>query len=209
MQQVNLYQPIAKGPQGALSATTSLRLLALVVLALAGIWAFSQWEIRQLRKGVDTVRAQHQVQEQIRAAGLSDLEALSQEDLEARATALSASLESKTRALQQLQAESSAHNASFAARLEGLARQHVDGVWLDHLTLGGTANALSISGTTVTPALVPQYLRELAADPALRGAQIDEFVIEQPSAKSPSASGGLRFRASNEELAPRKTEEQT
>jgi len=101
------------------------------------------------------------------------------------------------------------HNASFAARLEGLARQHVDGVWLDHLTLGGTANALSISGTTVTPALVPQYLRELAADPALRGAQIDEFVIEQPSAKSPSASGGLRFRASNEELAPRKTEEQT
>src|SRR6185369_13529064 len=97
---------------------------------------------------------------------------------------------------------------SFAARLEGLARQHVEGVWLDHLTLGGTANALSLSGTTVNPTLVPEYLHNLAADPALRGAQIDEFVIEQPSPKSVQASG-LRFRASNQMLVPKTPEEQT
>jgi len=209
MQQINLYQPIAKGPQGTLSAATAVRLMALVVVALGGIWGFSEWEVHKLHNGVDTVRAQHQAQEQIRAAGLSDLEALSQEDLDARVTAISASLDGKTRALQQLQAEGSARNASFAARLEGLARQHVDGVWLDHLTLGGTANALSISGTTVSPTLVPQYLHNLAIDPALRGAQIDEFVIEQPSSKNASTAGGLKFRASNQALAPKNTEEQT
>jgi hypothetical protein len=176
---------------------------------LGGIWGFSEWEVHKLRNGVEVVRAQHQAQEQIRAAGLSDLEALSQEDLDARVTALTAALDSKTRALQELQAESSARNASFAARLEGLARQHVNGVWLDHLTLGWTSNALSISGTTLSPTLVPQYLRNLAVDPALRGAQIDEFVIEQPSPKNAAASGGLKFRASNRALAPKSTEEQT
>jgi hypothetical protein len=165
-QQVNLYQPIAKGPQGTLSATTTVRLLALVIVALGAIWGFSKWEVLKLSKGVDAVRAQHQAQEQIRAAGLSDLEALSQEDLDARIGSLSASLEGKSRALEQLRTESTSRNASFAARLEGLARQHVDGVWLDHLTLGGTANALSVSGTTVSPTLVPQYLHNLAADPA-------------------------------------------
>ncbi len=205
-QQINLYQPVAKGPRGTLSATTTVRLFALVVLALGGIWGFSKWEVLKMRKGVAIVRAQHQAQEQIRAAGLSDLEALSQEDLDARVTSLGAALDSKSRALAQLQNDATSHNASFAARLEGLARQHVDGVWLDHLTLGGTANALSLSGTTVSPTLVPQYLHNLAADPALRGAQIDEFVIEQP-AKSAQAASGLKFRASNQALAPKPTTE--
>jgi hypothetical protein len=207
-QQVNLFQPIEKGPQGTLSATTTVRLLALVVLALGGIWGFSKWEVVKLRKGVEAVRAQHQAQEQIRAAGFSDLEVLSQETLDARIAALGASIGSKTQALEQLRAESTSHGASFAARLEGLARQHVEGVWLDHLTLGGSANAMSLSGTTVSPTLVPEYLHNLASDPALRGAQIDEFVIEQPSPKSVQASG-LRFRASNQMLVPRNTGEQT
>lgn len=204
-QQVNLYQPIAKGPQGTLTSVTAVRLLAVVLVALAGIWGFSQWEVLKLRKGVDAVRIQHQAQEQIRAAGLSDLEALSQEDLDARVASLSTEIGGKARALDQLRAESTSHSTSFAARLEGLARQHVDGVWLDRLTLGGTANALSLSGTTVSPTLVPQYLHNLSTDPALRGAQIDEFVIEQPK----KAESGLKFRASNQDLAPKTTEEQT
>jgi Tfp pilus assembly protein PilN len=181
-----------------------VRILALVLVALAGIWGFSKWEVLKLRKGVDAVRAQHQAQEQIRAAGLSDLEALSQEDLDARVTSLSAALEGKSRALEQLRTESSSRNASFAARLEGLARQHVDGVWLDHLTLGGNANALSLSGTTMSATLVPQYLHNLAADPALRGAQIDEVVIEQPAPTQ--VATGLRFRASNQSLVPKDVE---
>ena len=87
-------------------------------------------------------------------------------------------------------------------------------MWLDHLTLGGSANALSLSGTTMNATLVPQYLHNLAADPALRGAQIDEFVIEQPAPKSAQAGSGLRFRASNQMLVPKdpepkSTEEQT
>jgi hypothetical protein len=200
-QQINLYQPVTKGPQGTLSSTATVRILALVLVALAGLWGFSKWEVLKLSKGVDAVRAQHQAQEQIRAAGLSDLEALSQEDLDARVSSLSAALEGKSRALEQLRAEGNARNASFAARLEGLARQHVDGVWLDHLTLGGSANALSLSGTTMNATLVPQYLHNLAADPALRGAQIDEFVIEQPAPKQ--AGSGLRFRASNQLLVPK------
>ena len=105
-QQVNLYQPATKGPQGTLSAVTTVRLFALVVLALGGIWGFSKWEVVKLSKGVDVVRAQHQAQEQIRAAGLSDLEGLSQEDLDARVVSLNATLGSKTRALEQLRAES-------------------------------------------------------------------------------------------------------
>ena len=210
MQQVNLYQPIKRGPQGTLSSIATLRILALVAVALAGIWGFSLWEVSRLRKGVEAVRVQHDVQESLKASGLSQLNGLSQDQLDAHVASLTAALNVKTRALEQLRAEAQVHGASFAARLAGLARQHVDGIWLDHLTLGDTANALSLSGTTVNPALVPEYLRNLARDPALRGTQIDEFVIEQPSPKSPlPIANGLRFRASNQLVAPKPTDEET
>ena len=210
MQQINLYQPIKKGTQGTLSSAAAIRILGVVAAALAGLWGFSQWEVSRLRQGVVAVRVQHAAQESLRASGLSQLESLSQDQLDAHVASLTVALDVKNRALDQLRTEAQVHGSSFAARLEGLARQHVEGVWLDHLTLGGTANALSLSGTTVNPALVPQYLHNLATDPALRGAQIDEFVIEQPTAAKAQASGnGLRFRASNQALAPKSAEEQT
>ena len=209
-QQVNLYQPVAKGAQGTLAGASALRILVLVGLTLAAIWTFGAWQLRGLRAGVDAVRAQHEAQESLKAAGMSQFEALSQDDLDAHVASLAAALDVKARALNLLRAEAENHGSSFATRLEGLARQHVDGIWLEHLTLGGTSNAMSLSGTTVSPTLVPQYLRNLATDPALRGAQIDEFVIEQSSPRSPQASvAAIKFRASNQELSPKTSDGQT
>jgi len=53
--------------------------------------------------------------------------------------------------------------------------------------------SVSLSGSTLSPDVVPRYLRSLAADPALKGGQIDEFIIE----KSP---GRLMFRAGHQGL---------
>ena len=59
---------------------------------------------------------------------------------------------------------------------------------------------------------MPRYLRSLAGDPALRGGQIDEFIIEKPvKGKGPSA-GRLTFKAGHRGLIQQTTvssEEQT
>jgi hypothetical protein len=213
MQQINLYQPTAKGPKSALSSTTVVRVLLLLVLTLAGLWGFGTWQVSRLRAGVETVRIQQQAQASLEAAGVAELESLSQEQLEQHVAQLSSALDVKNRALELLQSEGEKNQSGFSARLEGLARQHVDGIWLDNVTLGGSTNALSVSGTTLNPTLVPQYLRALSSDAALRGAQIDDFIIEQVPAKNATVSAiGLRFRASNQDLAPKvvtQSEEQT
>jgi hypothetical protein len=84
--------------------------------------------------------------------------------------------------------ESTSQPAGFSTRLRAFGMRHIDGIWLDRLTLGSTVQAVSVSGSTLSPDVVPRYLRSLAADPALKGGQIDEFIIE----KSP---GRLMFRA--------------
>ena len=83
-----------------------------------------------------------------------------------------------------------------------LGARHIDGIWLDRLTLGATVESVSVSGSTLSPEVVPRYLRSLAADPALKGGQIDEFVIE----KAPSR---LMFRAGHQGLViPEKPDEE-
>jgi hypothetical protein len=210
MQQVNLYQPVVQSTGGTLASGAAIRILLLVCMALLGIWGFGQWQVSRLQDGVDAVRAQRAAQESLTAAGFAHLEQFSQEELDAHVAALAAALDVKTQALQMLRSEGSGRSAAFATRLQALARRHVDGIWLDHITLGGTANALNLSGTAMSPALVPQYLRSLASDPALRGAQIDDFTIGQSSPASPgSHAASLKFRASNRSLAALSPEGET
>jgi hypothetical protein len=146
------------------------------------------------------VRNQLQAQEAMSAAQGPELQALSDEDLAALLTRLDTQIASKTRAVTLLAAESGATTHGFAARLRAFGERHIDGIWLDHLTLGSDVSSVSISGSTMSPDSVPRYLRSLAGDPALRGGQIDEFIIEKPVKGKSPAAGRLTFRAGHRGL---------
>ena len=137
------------------------------------------------------------------AAQGPELQALSDEQLEALLARLGAQIESKSRALAMLASESAAGSHGFSARLRAFGERHIDGIWLDHLTFGASVESVSISGSTMSPDSVPRYLRSLAADPALKGGQIDEFIIEKPVAKKGAAAGRLTFKAGHRGLVQR------
>jgi len=115
-------------------------------------------------------------------------------------TNLDAQIASKTRAVTLLSGESGARGNGFAARLRAFGERHIDGIWLDHLTLGADVSSVSISGSTMSPDSVPRYLRSLATDPALKGGQIDEFIIEKPVKGKSAAAGRLTFKAGHRGL---------
>ncbi len=192
MQEVNLYQPVSKGVRGALSATSTATTFGIVALALAGLWGFAWWQVNTLRDAAEVVRNQQAAQAAMSAAQGPQLDGLSDEELQALVTRLNASIESKSRALSMLASETS--SAGFSARLRAFGTRHIDGIWLDRLTLGASVRSVSVSGSTLSPDSVPRYLRSLAQDPALKGGEIDDFIIEQPAGKK-SGAGRLTFRA--------------
>jgi hypothetical protein len=73
----------------------------------------------------------------------------SPEERTARLTAsireLENSLEVRSQALQILKSGTAGQTNGFAARLEALARRHVEGVWIDALLLSGTSAAMAIN----------------------------------------------------------------
>ena len=191
MQEVNLYQPVSKGVRGALSAASSRATLLLVSVALAGIWGFATWQVQKLERATAVIRNQAQAQAAMSAFAGPQLDGLSDEELAALVARLSASIDSKSRALAVLAGES-VGRSGFSTRLRAFGTRHVEGIWLEHLTLGAGAEAIGMSGSTLAPELVPRYLQSLAGDPALKGGRIDEFVIEKSKAKG---AGGLTFKA--------------
>ena len=50
MQEINLYQPVAKGVRGALSAGSTRNILLLVTTTLLGMWAFAWWQVDRARR---------------------------------------------------------------------------------------------------------------------------------------------------------------
>jgi len=200
MQEINLYQPVSRGVRGLLSASSTRTALLVISATLLGIWGFADWQVTHLRAATQVVRNQQQAQAALSAAQGPELQALSDEQLAALLTNLDAQVASKTLAVTLLSGESSAIGKGFAARLRAFGERHIDGIWLDHLTLGADVGAVSISGSTMSPDSVPRYLRSLAADPALKGGQIDEFIIEKPVKGKSAAAGRLTFKAGHRGL---------
>jgi hypothetical protein len=199
-QEINLYQPVAKGVRGMLSAASTTTMMVLVAATLLGLWAFASWQVRKLEAAALVVRNQQQAQAAMSAAAGPQLDALTDEDLQALIDRLSASVSAKSQALALLDGEAGKQDRGFSARLRAFGERHIDGIWLDRLTLGAGVESISVSGSTLSPDSVPRYLRSLAADPALRGGQIDEFVIEKPAGKQHAAGGRLSFRAGHQGL---------
>jgi len=211
VQEINLYQPVSKGVRGALSASSTRTTLLIVTVTLLGLWGFADWQVSKMVAATQVVRNQLSAQAAMSAAEGPELQGLDDNQLNELIARLDAQITAKTRAVALLSGESAASSRGFATRLRAFGERHIDGIWLDHLTLGADVSSVSISGSTMSPDSVPRYLRSLAQDPALKGGQIDEFIIEKPGKGKASSAGRLTFKAGHRGLVTREVvdEEQT
>lgn len=218
-QQINLYQPIFSRERGQLSAVTLVSAIGAIVVTLLGLSFYANHRVGQLAQEVETMRGRAAQQEQM-VAKVGEMHAArgNPAEIEARVKQLSASLAARKHALEVLQGGAAGQTIGFAARLEALARRHVEGLWIDRLVLSGTNGSMTLQGATLAVDTVPVYLQGLAHERALAGTRFDDFVIERPSSKvSSDVESGedaaaakmkaatekhIRFRAGTKALAP-------
>lgn len=202
-QQINLYQPIFRQERKLFSAPMVASALLVIGAALIGFWLFGSSRVARLEEQLAQLRSQVQAQEhmvstvgQLRSARSNPVE------IQARIERLNQELQLRTRALDALRGGATGQRVGFAPRMIALARQHVEGLWIDHLVLSG--NSMMLSGQTLRPDLVPQYLKSLASEPVLQGTRFDDFSIERPRDDHPER--GIRFRAGNRDMTFAATE---
>lgn len=201
-QQINLYQPIFISRESKqLSAATLITTFGVVVVALLGISLYAQYRTGQLDAEVSAMRERAAQQEQI-VAKVGELHASRGDpaEIQARVKQLTDIAAARKRALDVLESGAAGQTIGFAARLEALARRHVEGLWLDNLVLSGTNGSMTLQGATLNADTVPVYLQGLAHERALSGTRFDDFVIERPAA---AAAQQVAESEGEEDVAPK------
>lgn len=179
-QQINLYQPIFSEARKPLSFGVVVAGFAVAIAALAAYSAYLSARNDVLLTMVEALRNEQATQQSLLDAS-GDGSVQKPVAIEARIKTLDHSIAVRRSALEVLRSGAAGQTSGFAARMEALARRHVDGLWIDKLVLSGTTGTMSIGGSTLSADTVPVYLRSLAQDSVLSGTRFDEFVIERPS----------------------------
>ena len=175
-QQINLYQPLFRRQRKLFSAMTIAQAAGLFIAGLALIYAYGSWQVSSLGGEIATLEAQRRVamtqlqtlSEQTRPTTRSQIVADQLREAERETL-------QKRRLLVAFQTRRLGNTRGFAAHLEALARQRIDGLWLTRVEVrdGGVA----LAGETEAGELVPRYLARLGGEPAFRGTEFSRFKL--------------------------------
>ncbi|MDP1683372.1 MAG: PilN domain-containing protein [Burkholderiales bacterium] len=180
-QQINLYNPLLLKQKKIFSARTMAQALGLIALGLAAVYGYARYQVANLQTETE-LAGKRQEAAQVRLARISQQFGPRQKSAELEASIKQA--EAELLALAEVQAalkQGSLVSASgFSPYLKALARQAVEGVWLTGIEV--TGSEMAISGRTLKPGLVPDYIHRLSDEQVMQGRKFAMLEMRQPEA---------------------------
>lgn len=99
--------------------------------------------------------------------------------LEAEVKTATVELETKRKIFDAIDDIPQISSKGFAAFLEGMARQHINGLWLTGFKISDGGNEMNISGRSLDPGLVPAYLKKLSSEQVFQGVDFETFSMNR------------------------------
>ena len=170
MQQINLYQPIFRKQKKVFTAVAMLQVTGFILLMLAALYAYNWWQLqpfeRELAKATDQHKRLQQQVENLRAKVKTESKSQLLED---EVKKLRRELEQKRQVYTMLKEGRFGNQSGFSSLWAGLARQHIDGLWLTGVRFENGGKKLVLNGRTVSAELVPVYIQNLSKEEAFSG----------------------------------------
>ena len=188
-QQINLCTPILLTQKRYFSAQTMVQALAVFVILGGGLLVYSVRSLTHASEGLKTSLAtQSRELELLDAAikqgraGAGSVEAALTQDLKA----LRAVVQQREKLLAELQLGLFRPGWGHSARLQLLAQSIPSPVWVTVAT--ATENQLEVSGFTLEPAALNDWVLKLAASPLLKDQKLATVKVEAANAALPLAA---------------------
>lgn len=182
-QQINLCTPILLTQKRYFSAQTMAQALAVFVLLGGGLCAYWVWSLNSASEGFKkTLATQAQELESLQAAikqgkvGAGPLEAALTQQLQGHKL----DLQQRQSLMEELQRGLFRPGWGHAARLQLVARSIPAQVWLTDLRADD--NQLALTGFTLEPAALNDWVSRLVASALLEGQQLSTVKVEHASA---------------------------
>ncbi len=195
-QQINLYQPIFRRQQHVFSAVAMVKVVGVVAVALALVYFYGVWQVLGLEAEVVILEGR----EKAYAAQLARLDPTEtiqrRQRMEDELKQLNETLLQQQRLVEILREQPLGSAGGFSMQLAALARGHHDGLWLTRMVFSGGTGEMQLSGVSMRPETIPEYLRRLGDEEALQGQRFDTFEIDRPE-----GSAQVNFRVSSQSLS--------
>lgn len=186
-QQINLCAPILLTQKRYFSAQTMLQALAVFVVLGGGLCAYWVWSLNAASEGFrSTLATQSRELENLKSAiasgkaGTAPIDASLTQALQGRR----AELLQREAVLQALQRGLSRPGWGHAARLQLVAQTIPSQVWVTEVKANDSQ--LDISGFTLEPSALNDWVLKLAASPLLEGQKLSTVKVENASAAATS-----------------------
>jgi Tfp pilus assembly protein PilN len=178
-QKVNLYESMVAGGNVQFGVSAMLKVWAvagLLLLVASAYVAGRAWlqneKIAALQQDKEELSTQLDALAKRAASWTED------PSLVAGVQKLEAELESKGRLLGALANETVGTTDGFSPFLLGLARRHVNGLWLQEIEIEESGKILDLKGRAIAPEAVPEFLEVLGQEPAFAGREFKTFALE-------------------------------
>jgi hypothetical protein len=178
-QKVNLFESMVESGQSQFGASAMLKIWAVTGLLLVVGSAYAGGQaLLQRQKLVVLEQEKQELTAQLE--GLANRASDWGEDpsLVAGVEKLEAELESKGRLRDALLNETTGTREGFSPFLLGLARRHVNGLWLREIAIDESGNTLDLKGSVTAPEAVPEFLEVLSQEPAFSGREFKTFGLK-------------------------------
>ncbi len=185
VQQINLY----RGNQSANGSTAQSRGLLLaglgalvLVLVLAGA---GELYLQQVASDRETVAQRLNTRQTELASFKSTLTPRAVDPhLESELSRLRETRDRINANLAAIAQHADSASGGFSDYFSGLARNTLDGLWLNNVAVSAGGSEMRLKGQAIEPELVPQLLRTLAAEQAFAGRAFRKVTFERRELKS-------------------------
>lgn len=192
-QQINLYQPIFRKQRIVFSAQT-IAWLSLGLIVLLALWSLL---LGQRVASLEAELERQQQAEQRAVRQVAELQASMPSDepdaaLRAEVEHLRERREGLRESLAALERRMPASEVDLLGRLDALAAEVPDGLWLTNLELADQGRSLTAEGNALEARLVPAWLSELSQVEQFSGLGFRQIRLSE----RPDARPGIRFTIS-------------
>ncbi len=182
-QYINLLGPGFRKPQLSLTLNRAALLAGLTVLVMLGMNLYGQQKVDGLRAELASAQGLLKAQSVYtdRLKGESGTQK-GNTGLAAEVQRLEMELKSARDAMAVLEGGALGNRSGFADYLQAFSRQSLEGLWLTGFTVGG-AGEVAIQGRVLSGDLLPEYIKKMNNEPALKGRAFSALEMRQPAAK--------------------------
>ena len=190
-QQINLYDPALKKKTDWLSLGNVVVAALLLAIGVGAAGYAARVDLPTLKGQVEAMENQLKaMRDQIALLGQKVATRKSDPVLERELESTRQQAATQAEVASLLRQRLGPEPVSYAEYLRGFARQSVSGLWLTGFSYDMASGGMEISGRTVDPALLPQYIQRLSREQVFQGRAFASLNLAVGEENSANASSG-------------------